>query len=151
MLLVRRIIMIQRVLMAVIVLLLLNLLSVMGVNRILGQILYHVTQILIHEAVGIGQWERPLLLGMGIMMQSLRGFMQMSPIIHDQSLHHIRSFVDRLSILLHIRQLNVYFPAIDVLNGEIELQTLMPRRLDMDSERTGIRFIGKYLRLVASG
>jgi hypothetical protein len=43
MLLIRRFIMIERVLMAVIVLLLLNLLSVMGVDRILGQVLYHIT------------------------------------------------------------------------------------------------------------
>lgn len=92
-----RFVMVQRVLMASVIMLLLDLLGLMRVDRRILQLADDVAQIFIRHKRSL--FSR---LGMGKMMQGLRAFVQMTPVVGDERLHFLRALVDRDAVFFDV-------------------------------------------------
>jgi len=85
------------------------------------------------------------------MMQRLRGLMQVAAIIADQLLNRVRPFVYGLAVLLHVLQLNVDLPAVDVLDREVEFHHRSSGRLDMNVNRGRIGSVSVHIGRIPFG
>lgn len=109
--------MIQRVLMATVVLILLDLLRLMAVHRRNRKRLDDIAQVFVQSGLRFAHLPRPLYpLCMRIRMELLRAFMQVPRVICNQLLDDIRPFVDCPAIPLHIDQFHLNLTAVHILH-----------------------------------